>query len=147
MPRVADVSSYGGTVKRYEIHPDPARMQRYGITLQQLKNAIASSNSNVGGDYIIQGGAAHVVRSLGLLGMGKDPMETAMGMTDPVAARNYLRAEEDRRIREIRQIVLSATNNVPVRVDDVVEGGPLPATVRRRRRRAWWSATRPAWAT
>ncbi len=127
LPRVVDVTSYGGTVKRYEIHPDPARMQRYGITLQQLKDAIASNNSNVGGDYIIQGGAAHVVRSLGLLGMGQDPMETAMGMKDPVAARNYLRAEEERRIREIRQIVLSATNNVPVRVGDVVEGGPLRA--------------------
>ena len=127
IPRVVDVTSYGGTVKRYEIHPDPARMQRYGITLQQLKDAIASNNSNVGGDYIIQGGAAHVVRSLGMLGMGQDPIETAMGMKDPVAARNYLRAEEERRLREIRQIVLSATNNVPVRVDDVVEGGPLRA--------------------
>ena len=48
LPRVVDVTSYGGTVKRYEIHPDPARMQRYGITLQQLKDAIASNNSNVG---------------------------------------------------------------------------------------------------
>ena len=127
LPRVVDVTSFGGTVKRYEIHPDPARMQRYGITLQQLKDAIASNNSNVGGDYIVEGGAAHVVRSLGMLGMGQDPMETAMGMKDPVAARNYLRAEEERRIREIRQIVLSATNNVPVRVNDVVEGGPLRA--------------------
>ena len=43
----------------------------------------------------------------------------------PIAARDYLRSEEERRIREIRQIVLTATNNVPVRVDDVVEGGPL----------------------
>ena len=57
--------------------------------------------------------------------MGQDPMETAMGMKDPVAAQDYMRAEEQRRIREIRQIVLNATNNVPVRVDDVVEGGPL----------------------
>ncbi len=127
LPRVVDVTSFGGTVKRYEIHPDPARMQRYGITLQQLKDAIASNNSNVGGDYIVEGGAAHVVRSLGMLGMGQDPMETAMGRKDPVTARNYLRAEEERRIREIRQIVLSATNNVPVRVNDVVEGGPLRA--------------------
>ena len=37
--------------------------------------------------------------------------------------RDYLRAEEERRIREIRQIVLTSTNNVPVQVDDVVEGG------------------------
>ena len=51
-------------------------MQRYGIALQQLKDAIAPNNSNDGGEYIVQGGAAHVVRSLGLLGMGQDPMET-----------------------------------------------------------------------
>ena len=52
-------------------------------------------------------------------------MDKAMAMTDPVAARDFLRAEEQRRIREIRQIVLTATDNVPVHVDDVVEGGPL----------------------
>ena len=33
VPRVAGVTSFGGTVKRYEIHPDPARMQRYHISL------------------------------------------------------------------------------------------------------------------
>jgi cobalt-zinc-cadmium resistance protein CzcA len=126
LTRVADVTSFGGTVKRYEIHPDPARMQRYGISLQQIKDAVASSNSNAGGEYIVQGSAAYVVRSLGLIGGGRDPIETAMGTQDPMAAFNYLRAEEQRRVREIRDIVLSATNNVPVRVDDVVEGGPLP---------------------
>ena len=66
-----------------------------------------------------------MVRCLGLIGGGRDPIETAVGMKDPLAARDYLRAEEERRMREIRQIVLAATNNVPVRVDDVVEGGPL----------------------
>ncbi len=125
LPLIADVCSFGGTVKRYEIHPDPARMQRYGITLQQIKDAISSSNANAGGNYIVAGGAAHVVRSLGLIGGGQDPIETAMGMKDPLAARDYLRAEESRRMGEIRQIVLTATNNVPVRIDDVVEGGPL----------------------
>ena len=48
LPRIGDVTSYGGTVKRYEIHPNPVRMQRYGITLQQLKDAVSSSNNNVG---------------------------------------------------------------------------------------------------
>ena len=125
LPGVADVCSFGGTVKRYEIHPDPARMQRYGITLQQIKDAVSASNPNAGGEYVIEGDTAHVVRFLGLIGYGQDPIETAMGMKDPVAARDYLRSEEERRLREIRQIVLTATNNVPVRVDDVVEGGPL----------------------
>src|SRR5439155_14103567 len=47
MPRIADAVSFGGTMKRYEIHPDPARLKRYGLTLQQLQNAVAASNANV----------------------------------------------------------------------------------------------------
>ena len=39
VPRIVDVTSFGGTVKRYEIHPDPDRLRRYGITLDQLQNA------------------------------------------------------------------------------------------------------------
>jgi cobalt-zinc-cadmium resistance protein CzcA len=62
---------------------------------------------------------------MGLIGDGEDPIEHALGMKDPIAARDYLRAEEARRIGEIRQIVLNAMNNVPIRVGDVVEGGPL----------------------
>src|SRR5437870_1227135 len=37
VPRVADVTSFGGTVKRYELRPDPDRLRRYGITLRQLQ--------------------------------------------------------------------------------------------------------------
>ena len=33
IPRIAGVANYGGMVKRYEIHPDPDRLQQYGITL------------------------------------------------------------------------------------------------------------------
>jgi cobalt-zinc-cadmium resistance protein CzcA len=125
VPRIADVGTYGGTMKRYEIHPDPARMQRYGITLSQLQNAIAKGNANVGGQYIRQGQTVQVVRGIGLIGGGEDPMEKAMTMDDPLAAASYLREEEARRLREIRQIVLASVNNVPIRVTDVVEGGPL----------------------
>src|SRR5690349_4533742 len=42
VPRIADVSSFGGAVKRYEIRPDPDRLKRYGITLQQLQTAISN---------------------------------------------------------------------------------------------------------
>ncbi len=49
-------------------------------------------------------------------------------MEDPSAAAKYLRQEEAERIREIRQIVLATVNNVPIRIDDVVDGGPLGPT-------------------
>jgi heavy metal efflux system protein len=125
VPRVVDVTSWGGTVKRYEVHPDPDRMRRYGITLPQLQNALSNSNATVGGDYLKQGDVALTVRSVGLFGGGEDPVRKVLGMTDPVKAAHILRDEEDRRLREIRQLVITSVNNQPVRVEDVVEGGRL----------------------
>jgi cobalt-zinc-cadmium resistance protein CzcA len=125
VPRVAGVVSSGGTVKRYEIQPDPDRLKEYDITLEQLQEAIAESNENVGGDYIIQGPSIQVVRGIGLIGGGEDPMVKAMTMKSAQEAADYLRAEERRRIDEIRHIVIASTNNVPVRVEHVVDGGPI----------------------
>src|SRR5262249_32610493 len=123
VPRIIDVTSSGGTVKRYEIQPDPERMKRHGITLQQLQSALASSNANVGGDFLVQGRSTQMVRGVGVIGGGKDPMEKALGMPTAEMAAACLRAEEQRRLWEIRDIVITSVNNVPVRVDDVVEGG------------------------
>jgi heavy metal efflux system protein len=123
--RIIDVSGVGGTVKRYEIHPDPARLKEKGITLQMLQDAVAASNATVGGDYLKQGDIVQVVRNLGVIGGGRDPMEKAFAMKNPVLAAAYLRAEENRRIREIRDAVITASNGKPVRVDDVVQGGPV----------------------
>src|SRR6516165_5357943 len=125
VPRVMDVSSTGGTVKRYEVHPDPDRLRRYGVTLQQLQTALTNSNQNVGGDYLKKGNTVLSVRSVGLIGGGQDPVLQVLDMKDPVQATARLREEENRRIREIRQVVIASVNNVPVKVEHVVEGGPL----------------------
>jgi cobalt-zinc-cadmium resistance protein CzcA len=153
IPRIADVSSYGGTVKRYEVHADPERLRRYGITLQQLQNVIANSNANIGADYLVQGGTFSNVRSIGLLGGGLDPMvqeellkiepeerkklekDQAMpateknrlvGLRSARRAALYLQDQEDLRLTELRNLVVTTINNVPVRVEDLIEGGPLP---------------------
>ena len=123
--RIVDVTSCGGTVKRYEIHPDPDRLRRYGITLAQLQTALANSNATVGGDYVKQGDVAMTVRSVGLFGGGEDPVRKVLGMKDPVKAAAILRAEEERRLREIRGLVITSVNNQPVRIEDIVEGGRL----------------------
>jgi heavy metal efflux system protein len=123
VPRIVDLTSYGGTVRRYEIQPDPDRLRRYGVTLLQLQNAIASSNATVGGDYVNQGQIALTVRSVGLFGGGKDPVNKVLGMKNAEEAAKVLRAEEQRRIRDIRSLVIATVNNIPVRVEDVVEGG------------------------
>ena len=54
----------------------------------------------------------------------------------------YLREEEDRRLQEIRDIGLTATNNVAVRVNNVVEGGRVP-TAMTSAHREWSLAIKP----
>ncbi len=125
LPGVAGVVGCGGTVKRYEIRPDPNRMRQYNITLQQLESAIRESNANVGGSFITQGNNVQVIRAIGLLGGGDDPMEKAVMMSSPFEAATFLRTEEDRRLREIRNIIITAVRNVPIRVGMIVEGGPV----------------------
>ena len=133
VPRIVDVTSFGGTVRRYEVQPDPDRLRRYGITLGQLQATLANSNATVGGDYVNQGQVAMTVRSVGLFGGGLDPVNKVLGLKSPAAAASILRAEELRRIREIRGLVITSVNNQPIRVEDVVEGGRLaPGAVARR---------------
>ncbi len=125
VPHIMDVSSTGGTIKRYEIHPDPNRLKRYGVTLAQLQTALTNSNQNVGADLMVQGHIVLNVRSVGLYGGGLDPVEQALGMTDPFQAAAVIRKEEERRVHEIRQIVIASVNNRPVKIEHIVEGGPL----------------------
>jgi Cu/Ag efflux pump CusA len=123
VPRVAGVEGRGGAVKRYEVHPDPDRLRRFGISLKQLQGAIANANRNVGGDDLIQGDIALNVRGIGLFGGGEDPMARVLGMNDPGRAAARLREEERKRVREIRSIVIATVNSRAVLLEDVVEGG------------------------
>jgi cobalt-zinc-cadmium resistance protein CzcA len=129
LPRIADVTSFGGTVKRYEIRPDPERLKRYGIGLNQLQAAVTASNANIGAGVLQQKGNANAinVRSVGLIGMGVDPMQEAMAQRYPFDAYFLMRDAERQRVQELRDIVVQTVNNVPVRVKDLVAGGPSPS--------------------
>jgi cobalt-zinc-cadmium resistance protein CzcA len=76
---VVDLTSFGGTVRRYEVQPDPDRLRRYGVTLAQLQTALINSNFTVGGDYLNQGPIALTVRGSGLFGGGEDPVNKVLG--------------------------------------------------------------------
>ena len=126
VPRIAGVTGIGGTVKRYEVQPDPEKLAHYGVTLAQLQTALGNSNTNGSGDNLTQGKQRNVVvRSLGLIGQGQDPYLPTLATRAPAKAAAHLRVEEARRCREIRQVVVASVNNVPVRVDNLVDGGPV----------------------
>lgn len=67
VPGIADVNSFGGQVKTYQITIDPQKAVQYNVTPLQLYEAVSKSNVNVGGDVIDQAGQAYVVRGIGLL--------------------------------------------------------------------------------
>jgi len=67
VPGVADVNSFGGEVKTYQITINPEKAVQYNVTPLQLYDAVSKSNVNVGGDVIDEGGQAFAVRGIGLL--------------------------------------------------------------------------------
>ena len=67
VPGIADINSFGGEVKTYQITVDPKKAVQYNVTPLQLYDAVSKSNVNVGGDVIDQAGQAYVVRGIGLL--------------------------------------------------------------------------------
>lgn len=64
---VADVVSFGGEEKSYEVRVNPIELANYGLTALDVFEAISKSNINVGGDVIEKGTQAYVVRGVGLL--------------------------------------------------------------------------------
>ncbi len=69
---VADVVSFGGTIKEYQVQVDPNLLKRYGVTLDQVNQALTNNNSNVGGGTIKRGDEALVVRGIGLFSSKDD---------------------------------------------------------------------------
>src|SRR5690606_15859556 len=67
VPGVADVVSFGGEEKTYEIKINPTELKNYDLSPLDAYETVSKSNINVGGDVIQQGDQAYVVRGVGLL--------------------------------------------------------------------------------
>ena len=69
---VAEVSSFGGKLKQYEIAINPNKLNAYGITINDVFTALENNNQNTGGAYIEKGPTVLYVRSEGLIGNIQD---------------------------------------------------------------------------
>ncbi|NBP74498.1 MAG: efflux RND transporter permease subunit, partial [Crocinitomicaceae bacterium] len=91
---VADVSSFGGRVKQYEIAVDPNNLKSYGITLNDVFTALEKNNENTGGAYIEKAATVLYIRAEGLI----------------------------EKIEDIKNIVVKNTaNGTPILINDVAE--------------------------
>ena len=99
-PGIADVSSFGGKVRQYNVIVRPESLQSKNITVAQLIDALSKANDNTGGGVLPSGEQQFVVRGVGLL----------------------------RNLDDIRRVVIAVNNGVPVRIGDVatVEIGNAP---------------------
>jgi heavy metal efflux system protein len=91
VPGVAEINSWGGFEKQYHVVTEPERLVKYGLTLEQLFEALEANNQNVGGGQVVRNGESLLVQGLGLT-------------TD---------------VGQIGNIVIASHDGVPVLVSDV----------------------------
>jgi cobalt-zinc-cadmium resistance protein CzcA len=101
VPGTAEINSWGGYEKEYQVRVDPLWLIRHGVTFAQVMQAVRDNNLNVGGGSLDRAGQRLIISGL---------------------ARTS-------NVEQIRDIVVTAREGVPIRVRDVAEvmvGHPLP---------------------
>ena len=91
VPGVAEVASFGGFEKQYQLVVDPVKLQFYKLSLMDVVNKVKANNNDVGGRKFEMADMAYIIRGLG-----------------------YIKNKED-----VENIALSQVNGIPVRVRDI----------------------------
>lgn len=93
VPGVAEINSWGGYRKQYEIHVDPEKLAKYKLTFQDIFDAVRKNNLNVGG-----GSISH-----------QQSMVLVQGVARPT------------QLNDLKRIVVATRQGVPIRIEDVAE--------------------------
>jgi cobalt-zinc-cadmium resistance protein CzcA len=104
IPGVAQVNSWGGTTKQFNVDADLEKLEAYNITVPQLISALGNANSNVGGREISIGQQSVNIRGIGLVDSG--------GADD---------VTKGFRVEDIENVVLSQSNGLPIQVKNVAK--------------------------
>jgi len=91
VPGVAEVASFGGFEKQYQLVLDPVKLQFYNISLMDVMNKVKAANNDVGGRKFEMSDMSYIIRGLG-----------------------YLKNKED-----LESIAVGNYNGIPVRVKDI----------------------------
>ena len=67
VPGVADVTPFGGLVKRYQVQVNPLSLSKYGLSIAQIADSVRANNSNAGGAMLDNQPQSMVVRGVGLI--------------------------------------------------------------------------------
>ena len=78
---VAEVGSFGGKLKQFEVSVNPNKLQAYNLTINDVFTALEKNNQNTGGAYIEKGPTVLFIRSEGLIGKKEDIENIAVKAT------------------------------------------------------------------
>jgi len=83
IPGVSNVIAIGGGVRQVQVRPDPARLRAFGLTLDDVEQALAGAAENGTGGYLDRGGEESLVRVIArttdLAEIGRTVIPTAGG--------------------------------------------------------------------
>jgi cobalt-zinc-cadmium resistance protein CzcA len=65
VPGIAEINNFGGLTKEFELTLEPSQLQRYGLVLNDVVNAINNNSSNAGGGRISRGEQSYIIRGIG----------------------------------------------------------------------------------
>jgi CzcA family heavy metal efflux pump len=91
VPGVAEVASFGGFEKQYQLVVDPVKLQFYNVSMRDVMDKVKANNNDVGGRKFEMSDMSYIIRGLG-----------------------YIKNKED-----IENIALTNYNGIPVRVKDI----------------------------
>ena len=91
VPGVADIVSFGGTIKEYQVRLNPYLLKKFNLTIDQVSQALTNNSGNVGGGLLTRGDEALVIRGIGLF----------------------------RSLDDIGRVVVSASNGKPIYISDL----------------------------
>jgi cobalt-zinc-cadmium resistance protein CzcA len=97
---VSEINSWGGLTKQYHVIVRPRRLERYGLSLHQVVEAVADNNASFGGGFVEHRSERFTVRGAGLA----------------------------RGVEDLRRVVLASVEGVPILLGDVADigEGPMP---------------------
>lgn len=91
VPGVAEVASFGGFEKQYQLVLDPLKMQYYNVSLMEVSNSVKSNNNDVGGRKFEMSDMSYIIRGLGYV----------------------------KNVADIENIAVKNYNSIPVRIKDI----------------------------
>jgi cobalt-zinc-cadmium resistance protein CzcA len=104
IPGIAQVNSWGGPTKEFQVEVDPHKLEAYSVTVPQVLTALGNANLNVGGREIRIGQQSINIRGVGLIDDG--------GNDD---------LRQGYKVDDIENVVLTQANGVPVLVRDIAK--------------------------